>query len=222
MSDVVLECAGIDLELSGTQILSAVDLSVRRGEIHVLIGPNGAGKTMLANVITGHVAPTRGTVRLDGVALTGPAWRRARAGIGRKFQIPRVFGRLSVAENLDLVDADHLTADGARLGGELPHGERQALELRMVLGQNPRLLVLDEPTSGLEPAERDELAELLVRRRGTTTMLVVEHDLDFVARIADRVTVLFDGRLHKTGTFGSITADPLVRATYLGTVGALP
>src|SRR5262249_11465406 len=144
-----------------TVVLQDVSLDVEPGEVHVLIGPNGAGKTTLANVITGHVRARAGTVRLDGEPLTGPPHARARRGLGRKFQIPRVFPRLTAREQLELAapGADlgdleaQLTELGDTPGAELSHGWRQWLELQMVLRQQPSVIVLDEPTAGLPRSE---------------------------------------------------------------------
>jgi ABC-type uncharacterized transport system ATPase subunit len=219
-----LACAGISVAFGPTVVLDDVALDLRAGEVHVLIGPNGAGKTTLANVITGHVAARSGSVVLNGRPLTGRPSARARRGLGRKFQIPRVFPRLTVREQLELAaphaDLAALRAQldevGDVLGEQLSHGWRQWVELQMVLLQQPSVIVLDEPTAGMPRSERGRLAETL-EAVAHGTFLVVEHDLDFVARIADRVSFMHNGRVVRTGTFDEVTDDPIVRSAYLGT-----
>jgi urea transport system ATP-binding protein len=208
-------------------VLEDVSLELHRGEVHVLIGPNGAGKTTLANVISGHVPARSGTVTLDGSPLSGAPHRRARRGLGRKFQIPRVFPRLTAREQLELAapeaDVSHLQDELAELGqtpgADLSHGWRQWLELQMVLLQKPSVIVLDEPTAGLPRGERARLADA-IDAVAYGTFLLVEHDLDFVARIADRVSFLHNGRLLRTGSFDELAADPAVRSAYLGAADA--
>jgi ABC-type uncharacterized transport system ATPase subunit len=230
--DVVLSCVGICVSFGRTRVLQDATLTVHRGTAHALIGPNGAGKTTLANVITGHVPAHAGQVLLDGQPLTGAPWRRARRGVGRKFQQPRVFPRLTGAQQLELASpgsglaarsADPDGPDARRLaevatvdGGELSHGLRQWLELQMVLAQRPSLVVLDEPTAGLTAADRDQLAATIRGRAGDSSFLIVEHDLDFVAGIADAVSFMTAGRVAITGRYDDVRADPLVRETYLG------
>jgi len=219
-----LRCTGISVAFGPTVVLDDVALDLRAGEVHVLIGPNGAGKTTLANVISGHVAARAGSVVLNGSPLSGRPSARARRGLGRKFQIPRVFPRLTVREQLELAaplaDLAPLQAQLDEVGdvpGEaLSHGWRQWVELQMVLLQQPSVIVLDEPTAGMPRSERGRLAEAL---EAVThgTFLVVEHDLDFVARIADRVSFMHNGRVVRTGTFDDVTDDPVVRSAYLGT-----
>jgi urea transport system ATP-binding protein len=221
-----LACEGISVAFGPTVVLDDVSLALRAGEVHVLIGPNGAGKTTLANVISGHVTARAGSVALDGAPLTGGPHARARRGLGRKFQIPRVFPRLTVREQLELAapGADlaplrtQLAEVGDVRGEHLSHGWKQWLELHMVLLQRPSVIVLDEPTAGMPRSERGRLAEEL-DAIAHGTFLVVEHDLDFVARIADRVSFMHNGRLLRMGSFEEVVEDPLVRAAYLGTGG---
>jgi urea transport system ATP-binding protein len=219
-----LTCRDVSVAFGPTVVLEDVSLELEAGEVHVLIGPNGAGKTTLANVISGHVIARRGTVALDGKPLTGRPPARARRGLGRKFQIPRVFPRLTVREQLELAapqaDLSSLRAQldevGDTPGEELSHGWKQWVELQMVLLQRPSVIVLDEPTAGMPRSDRGRLAdELEAIPHGT--FLVVEHDLDFVARIADRVSFMHNGRVLRTGTFDEVTDDPIVRSAYLGT-----
>jgi urea transport system ATP-binding protein len=219
-----LTCEGVSVAFGPTVVLDDVSLDLRAGEVHVLIGPNGAGKTTLANVMSGHVTAHAGSVTLNGRPLTGPPHVRARRGLGRKFQIPRVFPRLTVREQLELAapraDLGPLWVQLAEVGDvpgeELSHGWRQWVELQMVLLQRPSVIVLDEPTAGMPRSDRGRLAdELEAVDHGT--FLVVEHDLDFVARIADRVSFMHNGRVLRTGTFAEVTADAVVRSAYLGT-----
>jgi ABC-type uncharacterized transport system ATPase subunit len=218
-----LRCERVSVAFGPTVVLEDVSLQVRPGEVHVLVGPNGAGKTTLANVICGHAEAQAGRVLLDEQPLTGPPHRRARRGLGRKFQVPRVFPRLTAREQLQLAapDADlsHLGSELAELGGirgeHLSHGWRQWLELQMVLVQKPSLIVLDEPTAGLARGDRHRLADAIDAVE-FGTFLVVEHDLDFVARIADRVSFMYNGRLLRTGTYDDVANDPVIRETYLG------
>jgi ABC-type uncharacterized transport system ATPase subunit len=224
VAENALVAHGIVVELDGAQILREASLVVRVDEIHALIGPNGAGKTTLANVLTGHVLPSAGTVELFGEPLDGPTWRRIRRGIGRKFQIPRVFPRASAEQNLDVAasGAAHRSSGAdiseirAVRGDMLSHGWRQRLEMLMVAAKEPLLAVLDEPTAGMTRSERAELAERVLASRGRVTYLIVEHDMDFVQRIADRVSFMHDGQIPTTGTFEEIEANPLVRQLYLG------
>jgi urea transport system ATP-binding protein len=163
-------------------------------------------------------------VMLDGRPLVGPPWRRARRGVGRKFQVPRVFGSITARHNLQIADRGEPAGENeATLGDlagvpaeQLSHGWRQWLETRMVTAQRPSLIVLDEPTAGIDPTERPRLAAEIRQLSGQATVLVVEHDLDFVGQIADRVSFLHEGRLVCTGSIDEVRADPTVRAAYLG------
>jgi len=219
-----LACDGVCVAFGPTVVLDDVSLDLDAGEVHVLIGPNGAGKTTLANVISGHVVARSGEVRLDGRPLSGRPSARARRGLGRKFQIPRVFPRLTVCEQLELAaphaDLGPLAAQLGEVGDvpgeQLSHGWKQWVELQLVLLQRPSVIVLDEPTAGMPRSDRGRLAEQLAAI-GRGTFLVVEHDLDFVARIADRVSFMHNGRVLRTGTFDEVIEDPVVRSAYLGT-----
>lgn len=225
----LLVARDVYVAFKGAQILAGASLAVHDGTIHVLIGPNGAGKTTLANVITGHVRPDSGDVTLRGERLSGESWRRARRGIGRKFQVPRVFARLTADQNLAIARARARRDGDPTLGQEigvtdvlgmraeeLGHGWRQRLEMRMVLDQGPVLGVLDEPTAGMPKSERVELASSLTKHRGQMTYLIVEHDMDFVEAVADSVSFMHDGQVTASGTFAEVRADPRVREIYLG------
>jgi ABC-type uncharacterized transport system ATPase subunit len=222
---MLLRCDNLDVSFGDVRVLDGASLDVRAGEVHFLIGPNGAGKTTLANVITGHVASSDGAVEYRGRPLVGPPWRRARRGIARKFQVPRVFPRLDARQNIELAqrrfEPNGIGLELEQLGSapaeSLSHGWQQWLELQMVLATSPQLAVLDEPTAGMSREDRALLADRLRGHAGGgTTFLVVEHDLDFVAEAADRVSFLHEGRILLTGTFAEVEADPIVRAAYLG------
>jgi ABC-type uncharacterized transport system ATPase subunit len=226
-SGPLLRADSIEVVLGGTRILNGASIEVARGEIHVLIGPNGAGKTTLANVLTGHVKPVSGRVELAGERLTGFPWQRARRGVGRKFQVPRVFSRLTAEQNLMVAarragsggpDIDQMStaAIASQYADELSHGWRQRLEMQMVLSQRPAIAVLDEPTAGMPKGERQEFAQLLIEQRGRTTFLIVEHDMDFVEAVADTVSFMHDGRVTASGSFAEISRNPTVREIYLG------
>ena len=227
-AETILEAKGVEVTIDGTEILRGVDLNVRKGEVHVVIGPNGAGKTTFANAITGHVPIIGGEIFLHGCQLEGSVVRRARSGIGRKFQVPRVFQRLTVGENLrlagDVSDDPALGAghsidvgDHDATAASLAHGLRQRLEMRMVLGRDPAIAVLDEPTAGMTKQERAELCDIVRAQAGEQTFLIVEHDMDFVEKVADRVSFMSEGVVRLTGTFAEIAANPDVQRAYLGT-----
>ena len=224
MTDCLLTCSDIEVRFGEVSVLEGVSLELLRGEAHFLIGPNGAGKTTLANVITGHVAASAGTVEFLGRPLRGAPWRRARRGIARKFQVPRVFPRLDARQNLELAGpgaaSDGVERELEELGTvpaeQLSHGQKQWLELQMTLAGSPLLAVLDEPTAGMTREDRVELAARIRELSGEMTFLVVEHDLDFVALAADRVSFLHQGKLMVSGPFAEIEAHPVVRAAYLG------
>jgi len=238
----VLEVSGLSVDFDGFKALDGVNLSVEQGELRFLIGPNGAGKTTLIDCITGLTRPTAGDVRFEGRSLTGLAeHRRVRLGIGRSFQTPTVFETLTVVENLDLAESFRrspvamflrrrtvtpgvaetlertgLTAVADQPSGSLSHGQKQWLEIGMLLVQSPRLLLLDEPVAGMSPQERLETGALLQELAGDHTVVVIEHDMAFLRRFAHTVTVLHEGRLLSEGTVDEVQSDPVVREVYLG------
>ncbi|GGK85718.1 urea ABC transporter ATP-binding protein UrtD [Mangrovihabitans endophyticus] len=242
MSEALLEVRGLNVVFSGFHALTDLDFTLRRGELRFLIGPNGAGKTTLIDVITGLTRPASGSVRFDGRELVGRREHRiVRAGVGRTFQTSVVFEELSVVDNLDLAagfrrplpallrrrrgvsDAVAAALDTIGLGdladrpaGVLSHGQRQWLEIGMLVVQRPRLLLLDEPVAGMSRDERDRTGELLRTVARDHTVLVVEHDMDFLRRFASTVTVLHEGRLLCQGTVAQVQADPRVQEVYLG------
>jgi urea transport system ATP-binding protein len=238
----LLELRGIAVEFDGFWALEGVDLTIEQGELRFLIGPNGAGKTTLIDVVTGLTRSTRGTVRFGGRLVTGLREHRiVRLGIGRSFQTPTVFDALTVAENLDLAESFRrrftsllrrarwasdavaqtldnigLTAVADQPAGVLSHGQKQWLEIGMLLVQDPQLLLLDEPVAGMSPEERLSTGALLERLAGERTIVVVEHDMAFLRRFARRVTVLHEGKVLREGTVEEVQADPAVREVYLG------
>jgi urea transport system ATP-binding protein len=237
----------LTVNFSGFRALDNLTFLAEYGGIYGVIGPNGAGKTTLMDVITGITKPTSGTVLLnrkqDILRMTLP--ERAQAGIGRKFQRPSVFEHLTVRENVALgvrlypdslireltsgeaeekndrvesvlktISLNHL---GDVLAGTLAHGQKQWLEIGMVLARDPKLLMLDEPVAGMSDAERDATADLLERLRSPMRcILLVEHDMQFVGRVSDHVSVLHEGRLLCAGSMDRVTNDPEVIRVYLG------
>ena len=224
----------------GVRALDGVSLEIAEGERRAVIGPNGAGKTTLFNVLAGELAPTSGRVELFGADVTGARpWRIARRGLGRVYQRAELFPSLSVAENLELALASrgawHFRRDrGARtrIGGllervglpgredarpsGLSHGERRQLEVAVALAADPRVLLLDEPTAGMSPAETARIVELIAALPRALTLLVIEHDMDVVFRLADRITVLHEGKVLAEGDPPTVRADARVREVYLG------
>jgi len=245
----LLELRDVVKKYDEFKVIDGLDFQVHRGELRCLLGPNGAGKTTAMDLVTGRQKVTSGMIVFDGNVVTKwPEHQRARAGIGRKFQIPAVFRGLTVLENLyvsysrmanpfvNMVKSrDHGAQDRLdeivqlvglenRLderAGYLSHGETQWLEIGMVLMQDPLLLLLDEPTAGMTEQETHKTGEILLRLRGTRTILVVEHDMAFVRQIAENVTVMHMGRVLAQGRLEEIVRDEAVRRVYLGQEEAL-
>lgn len=240
-----LEVRGLHVEFDDFVAVDTVDLTVMRGDLRFLIGPNGAGKTTVIDAITGLV-PSRGSIAFGGQELSGKKVHAiARLGIGRTFQTASVIEELSVLQNLDIaagvgrrrptllrqrrmvpesvevaMEAVGLASRRDAPAGTLAHGQKQWLEIAMLLVQDARLLLLDEPVAGMSQGEREETAELLRRLSPQRTVVVVEHDMDFLRAVADSVTVLHAGRVLSEGTVAQIQADPLVQEIYLGTSAA--
>ncbi|MCX8116175.1 MAG: urea ABC transporter ATP-binding protein UrtD [Burkholderiaceae bacterium] len=241
----ILYLDGITVSFDGFKALNGLTLTIDRGELRCVIGPNGAGKTTMMDVITGKTRPDAGTAYFgQTLDLTRLAETEiAQLGIGRKFQRPTVFDNHTVFENLELaLKADKrvraslaakLTAaqreridsvlrttglqdERHRLAGLLSHGQKQWLEIGMLLAQEPLLILLDEPVAGMTDAERERTAELILGLEGTHSIMVVEHDMDFVARIARKVTVLHEGAVLAEGSLSQIQADERVVEVYLG------
>jgi branched-chain amino acid transport system ATP-binding protein len=228
----LLQLAGLVRHFGGVYALHGVDLAVERGEIHALIGPNGAGKTTLIHHISGAMRPDAGSVRFDGADITRLAMHtRVARGLARSYQITNVFARLTVADNIALaVEARHGDRDEVlqvleRIGlaaaanvaaGALSHGEQRSLEVGLALATNPRLLLLDEPLAGMGPDESERMIDLLDHLGRDMTLLLVEHDMDAVFRLADRVSVLVAGKVIASGLPDAVRADAEVRRAYLG------
>jgi ABC-type branched-subunit amino acid transport system ATPase component len=239
----VLTTDGVTKEFSGFLALDEVDLTVEQGEIHGLIGPNGAGKTTTFNLITGELKPTSGSINFKGEDITGKSpVEITRRGIGRSFQLLQFFPDLSVREHLRLavrdssevlksVFEDPATYDdriqelaervqlGEKLGTtakNLSHGEKRYLDIGMVLAMEPELLALDEPAAGLNSSETDVLKEILEDLRGDFSMIVIEHDVEMVRDLVDRMTILHRGSVLATGSPAEITGNERVKEVYLG------
>ena len=246
MADPVLELRGLNKFFGALTATSNLSLTVMPGEIHALIGPNGAGKTTLIQQIYGALKPDSGQIFLNGRDLTGLSVPdRIRAGIGRSFQISNVLMDFTVLENAiiaeqarlrqsfrflhpafddpDLQTGAHkilsrvgLDDRAAARASDLAHGERRMLELALALATRPDLLLLDEPMAGAGPQESQRMSQIINDLRGTVAILLIEHDMDAVFRLADRITVLVEGAVIATGTADQISHDAAVRAAYLG------
>jgi urea transport system ATP-binding protein len=243
--DYILYLEDITVSFDGFRALNALTLYVEVGELRCIIGPNGAGKTTMMDVITGKTRPDKGSAwfgqKIDLLGMNEP--EIAQAGIGRKFQKPTVFENLSVFENLELAMAGPKTVwkwlaaritptqleqidavlETVGLGerrldsaGALSHGQKQWLEIGMLLMQNPQLLLVDEPVAGMTPQEVERTAELLLSLAGKHTVVVVEHDMVFVRSIARKVTVLHEGSVLAEGSIDEVQANPKVIEVYLG------
>jgi len=238
---------GLVRRFGGLLATDHVDLTVERGEVHALIGPNGAGKTTLVNLITGLLKADAGRILLDEQDITAfKDHQRVAAGLSRCFQVTRVFAGESVHDNLMLAAQAHAgsslrflaprsrekglaeraaaLADRVGLGGErdriagtLPHGAQRALDVGLALAAEPKLLLLDEPMAGMGPDESARMVELIGSLRASMAILLIEHDMDAVFRLADRLTVLVQGRVLMTGTADEVRGHPDVQAVYLGT-----
>jgi urea transport system ATP-binding protein len=236
-----LELSDVRVVFDGFVAVDGVSMTVLQGDLRFLIGPNGAGKTTLIDAITG-LAPATGSVKFGRRELIGKKVHRiARLGLGRTFQTASVFEELSVLQNLDIaagagrsplsllrrrssvplevdqaMDTVGLTALSDREAGALAHGQKQWLEIGMLLVQNARVLLLDEPVAGMSADERAQTGELLRRIGAERTVVVVEHDMDFMRSFATSVTVLHAGKVLSEGTVAQVQADPRVQEVYLG------
>jgi branched-chain amino acid transport system ATP-binding protein len=246
MSKAVLELQNLHKSFGALQATRDLSICVNAGEIHALIGPNGAGKTTLIQQIYGALKPDTGTVLLNGCDITGLSVAdRVQAGIGRSFQISNVLMDFTVLENAiiaeqarlqqsfrflhpafddpDLQTGAHkilsrvgLDDRAAARASDLAHGERRMLELALALATRPDLLLLDEPMAGAGSQESQRMSQIINDLRGTVAILLIEHDMDAVFRLANRITVLVEGAVIATGTADQISHDAAVRAAYLG------
>ena len=242
--DSLLTLKSISVSFEGFLALNNLNLSLKKGELRAVIGPNGAGKTTFLDVITGKVKPSQGEVLFNGRSLVGKKEHKiARLGVGRKFQSPRVFENLTVKNNLEIsvsqysstfkIIADkpnkikleeieqllrivNLSKQSEVKAGSLSHGQKQWLEIAMLLGQKPSLMLIDEPVAGLTDEETELTADLLKSLSGENTLLVIDHDMEFIRRLDSNVTVLNQGSVLCEGTMDQIQSDPKVIEVYLG------
>jgi branched-chain amino acid transport system ATP-binding protein len=246
MAEAALAARGLRKAFGALVVTDDLDLDVVAGECHAVIGPNGAGKTTLLGQLAGEVVPDRGRILFgprDVTALAPDA--RARLGLARSFQIPTLVADFSAEDNVALAVQARaatamrfwrsayrdeslraparaalarvgLAARGSVAAGDLAHGEQRLLEIALALAREPALLLLDEPMAGLGHDESRVMIDLLHGIKGSLTMVLVEHDMDAVAQLADRVTVLVAGRAVASGSYDVVRADPVVRDAYLG------
>jgi urea transport system ATP-binding protein len=243
-AEQILRVEDLSVSFDGFKAVDNLSLTVDRNELRVIIGPNGAGKTTLLDMICGKTRPTAGRVLFNGIELTRLAEHEiVRVGVGRKFQTPSVYEDLTVLENFEISlpkmhglyqslmfrrHAESMAQVEAmaeqvllreqldRRAGQLSHGQKQWLEIGMLLMQEPELVLLDEPVAGMSPREREQTGELLQRISTGKSVVVIEHDMDFVKRIAHKVTVLHQGKVLSEGTAAQVQCDPRVIDVYLG------
>ncbi len=246
MPEPLLQIEALSKRFGGVVAADDITLDIPPGEFHAVIGPNGAGKTTLIGLIAGEVAPQLGSVRFEGSDITRlPAHRRARLGLARSFQITSLFSEFTALDNVALAAQAHrghsfqfwrdarreeelrkpAQAALARVGlaqragvrvAQLSHGEHRQLEIAMALVAEPRLLLLDEPMAGMGPEESARMVEMLRELKGSMTVLLIEHDMETVFALADRLTVLVYGRIIASGDPETVRADAAVRQAYLG------
>lgn len=236
-SSRILQTRDLRKQFGGLVATDDVDFALEAGELRCLIGPNGAGKSTFLKLLTGTLEPTAGTIYFDGVEITDlPTHERVERGISMKFQVPSLYPNLTVGDNLriplqrvaapsefdartrETLERFGLLEERDTVAATLSHGQQQRLEIGMAMALEPSLLLLDEPVAGLSVDETAEIADLLteIQAESDVAFVVIEHDVDFVARIADRVTVLHQGAIFTEGTIEEVRADPDVRRIYLG------
>ncbi|MCA3314400.1 MAG: ABC transporter ATP-binding protein [Roseomonas sp.] len=240
-----LELRGVTKLFGALSAIADITMTVEAGERRAVLGSNGAGKTTLFNCVTGDFLPSSGTIRLFGEDVTEfPAHERIRRGLRRTYQISLLFGGLSVADNVylacrgvsrnrfsllrprrgdplltrseELIEAVHLTEVQQKLVSELSYGQQRQLEIALALAGAPRLILFDEPAAGLSPTERAELIAILTNMPPHIGFIIIEHDMDVALRVAQRVTMMHNGRVFKEGTPAEIEEDPQVQELYLG------
>jgi branched-chain amino acid transport system ATP-binding protein len=233
--DLILETRSLERRFGGVRAVAGVDFQLQRGELRCLIGPNGAGKSTFFKMLTGQIRPTAGQILFKGREIGGAeAHAVGRLGIGIKNQVPDVFDGLSVGENVWLaarlahpkqradaaaaavLDRLKLSAIAGRLVVELAHGQRQWVEIAMVVVREPKIILLDEPSAGMSAEETSRTARLIRELNQAATIVVVEHDMLFIREIAKKVTVFHQGRIVREAAVEEIMRDPLVRDIYLG------
>lgn len=244
MNSKILETENVTVSFDGFKALNNLNFSMNVGELRVVIGPNGAGKTTFLDVITGKVQPTEGKVIFKGKNIRSlQEYQIIRMGIGRKFQTPRIYLNLTPSENLELsinnnknifstlftrprntdknkiqglLETIGLTPKANIKSAFLSHGEKQRLEIGMLVAQSPDLLLVDEPVAGLTDEETYNIAQLLLMLAESHSVLVIEHDMEFVRQIARKVTVLHEGSVLCEGSIEEVQNDPRVIEVYLG------
>ena len=244
--NALLSVEKLTRRFGGLTAVNAVTLDLHVGEVHAVIGTNGAGKSTLINMLSGEIEASEGRIALDGVDITGRAQaKRARDGVGRSYQRTTIFPEFTVHENCRLaaqaatpkpwafwqssqscaastasadaaLEAAGLAHEAHRIAGTMSHGAQRQLEVAMCLATKPRVLLLDEPLAGMGAEETDRMLTLLARLKATHAILLVEHDMDAVFRIADRITVMVNGTVIATGNPAEIRENPEVRTAYLG------
>jgi branched-chain amino acid transport system ATP-binding protein len=244
---LALETRGLSKSFGALVVARDIDFRLPAGARHALIGPNGAGKTTFINLVTGRLAPSAGQILLGGVDITALSpEKRVKRGIGRTFQITALFPGLSVLENVLLAVSERhgaagdmlrfagsrrdlvieseallerlgLADHGARAVRELPYGQQRLVEIAIALGLAPKVLLLDEPAAGVPSAETGLILDIVESLDRDIAVLIIEHDMDLVFRLAERITVMVQGAILVEGTPQEIAADPRVRAVYLGT-----
>jgi branched-chain amino acid transport system ATP-binding protein len=248
VGEPLLKIVGLTKRFGGVVASDHITLEIPRGELHAVIGPNGAGKTTLIGQLTGEVAADLGRIWFDGRDITAlPSWRRSVLGLARSFQVTSLFLDFTALDNVALavqahaghsfrfwVDARHdealraparaalarvgLTARADMSAAKLSHGEHRQLEIAMALATNPRMLLLDEPMAGMGPEESARMVKLLGELKRERTILLIEHDMEAVFALADRITVLVYGRVIASGAPADVRANAAVRQAYLGEV----
>ena len=246
MHDVLLTARTLTKRFGGLAAVNGVSVDLRQGRIHAVIGPNGAGKSTLANLLSGDIAPSSGSVTLGGVDITGWSPERiSRQGLARSYQKTNIFLPFTVWENVRLaaqsrqphparwlVRASGFAATNERaeralelsglqgrkdaIAGTVSHGEQRQLEIAMTLATQPRVVLLDEPLAGMGSAEAERMVDLLQRIKPEHAVMLVEHDMDAVFALADRLTVMVNGQVIASGTPAEVRADASVQAAYLG------
>jgi branched-chain amino acid transport system ATP-binding protein len=246
VSEPLLKVEGLTKRFGGVVAADAIALDIPLGEFHAIIGPNGAGKTTLIGLLAGEIAPQGGSISLDGRDITAlPVYSRSLLGIARSFQITSLFGGFTALDNVALAVQAHSghsfqfwgsarrddalrkpaleTLAGVGLEArsdvqidKLSHGEQRQLEIAMALATKPRLLLLDEPMAGMGPDESARIVDMLRKLKGSVTILLIEHDMETVFALADRIAVLVYGRVIASGDPPAVRNDPAVRKAYLG------
>lgn len=238
-----LQVADLHVEFGGLRAVDGLSFEVEKGEILCLLGPNGAGKSTTLDLICGKTKPSSGSIRFEGTEISHMLeFRRARLGIGRKFQVPSVYKELTVVENLSvarsrrpgiwhslthfalsdgraagpILEQVGLEGKASDLAGNLSHGETQWLEIAMLIAQSSRLILMDEPTAGMTIQETERTAEIFRGLSAAHTLIVVEHDMSFVRTVADRIVVMNRGAMLAEGTVTEIESNDDVKTAYLG------